>query len=171
MHPAWALQGKGRLAGQVWVLIAAPHLCRVDTSFMVFKTLLEIKAAVPHDLSLPQEGSTRALLLNRAPTVLLFPRRDTTASRDAPAAGGVTATSVLWGAAAMRRRASAAACPASAARAASSVPRATGASARGAVHVSPASRVLGPAHGGMGQGSGGACACQTIKGGKKLPTI
>lgn len=122
------------------------------------KTPLESKTGVPHRLGLPQEGGTHALLLNRAPTVLLFPRMGTTASRDAPAAGGVTAMSVPWGAVAMHRLASAAACLASAARAASSAPRATGASARVAVQVSPASRVLGPTRGGVGQSIGGMCA-------------
>lgn len=68
--------------------------------------------------------------MNRSPTVLLFPRRDTIASRDALAAGGVTATSAQWEAAAMHRLASAAACQESAAPAATSVPRDTGASAR-----------------------------------------
>lgn len=51
--------------------------------------------------------------------------------------------SAPWGAAATCRRASAAACPASVARAASSVPQATGASARAAAQVSPASQGLG----------------------------
>lgn len=142
----------------VWVLSAAPHLCCVDMSFAVVKTLLGSRAGVARRLSLPREGSTRALLLSRAPTVLLLPRRDTMASRAAPAAGGVTATSALWAAAVTRRPASAAACPASAARAASSAPRATGASARAAVRVSPASRVSRPACGGVGQGGGGTRA-------------
>lgn len=93
------------------------------------------------------------------------------ASRDALAAGDVTAMSVLWGAAATHRLASAAACPVSAAHAASSVPRATGASARVAVQVSPASWGLGPACGGVGQGVGGMCACRIVKGGKQLTAI
>ena len=81
------------------------------------------------------------------------------ASRDVPAAGGVTAMSALWGAAATHRLASAAACLVSAAHAASNVPQATGASVRAAVQVSPASWVLRPACGGVGQGIGGMCAC------------
>lgn len=117
------------------------------------KTLLESKMWVSHCLSLPQEGGTCVLLLNRVP-VLLFPRRGTTASRDALAAGGVTATSAPWVAAATCRVASVAACPASAAPAASTVPRATGASARAAAQVSPVPRVLHPICGGVGQGVG-----------------
>lgn len=58
------------------------------------------------------------------------------ALRAARAAGGVTATWAPWGAAATCRVASAAACPGSAARTATSVPRATGASARVAAQVS-----------------------------------
>lgn len=118
------------------------------------KTLLESKMWVSHRLSLPQEGGTCVLLLNRVPVVLLFPRRGTTASRDAPAAGGVTATSAPWVAAATCRVASAAACPVSVAPAASTVPRATGASARAAAQVSPVPRVLHPTCGGVGQGVG-----------------
>lgn len=81
------------------------------------------------------------------------------ASRDALAARGVTVMSALWGAAATHRLASAAACPVSAAHAASSVPQATGASARAAVQVSPASWGLGSACAGVRQGIGGMCAC------------
>lgn len=108
--------------------------------------------------------------LNRARTDLLFPRRGTTASRDALAAGGVTVMSVPWGAAATHRQANATACPASAARAASSVPQATGASARGAAEVSPASQLLGPSRGGVGHGFGGTHTCQ-IAGEGKQPTV
>lgn len=108
--------------------------------------------------------------LNRARTDLLFPRRGTTASRDALAAGGVTVMSVPWGAAATHRQANATACPASAARAASSVPQVTGASARGAAEVSPASQLLGPSRGGVGHGFGGTHTCQIAREGKQ-PTV
>lgn len=74
------------------------------------------------------------------------------ASRAALAARGVTATWVPWGAAAMCRVASAAASPESVALAATSVPQATGASARTAAQVSLGSQRQGRAAGPVAEG-------------------
>lgn len=119
-------------------------------------------ACIQHD-----KGS---FALNSAHTDPLFPRRGTTASRDALAAGGVTVMLVPWGAAAKHRQANATACPASADCTASSVLRATGASVREAAEVSPASQLSGPSREGAGHGFGGTCVSQITREGKQ-PTL